>query len=114
MNVFEDLVEELKEENLLEETVTEKISAETRAEFAVSEENDEGDVKEASRFQSSSVADETLGEFASTPDFSADFDSAAADELNSEEVSSEAEIGNFSFSMSQPESESQTGETNFE
>lgn len=136
MNVFEDLVEELKEENLLEETVTEKISAESRAEFAVTAaKDDEGDLNEASRFQSSTAAGETPVEFEPMQDFPADFDfaaaadetgesepeesfssgSSAADALNAEELSSEAETGDFSFT-GQPENKDKAFETktNFE
>lgn len=87
MNVFEDLVEELKEENLLEETVIAKNSEKAQAE---ADEN-------ASQFQAESV--ETDFEIESPQDFAADFDfepaEREAEETLAEESLSEADFDEF-------------------
>ena len=71
MNVFEDLVEELKEENLLEETVIGNLSGKAQAEPEEVED-------EASQFQMQ--PDEADAEFASAQEFLANLNSASAEE----------------------------------
>ncbi|HEX8736740.1 MAG TPA: hypothetical protein VF721_15520 [Pyrinomonadaceae bacterium] len=111
MNVFENLVEELKEANLLEETVIDKNSAEALA------------AEQASQFRM--PADDSEVEFESSPDFPADSDFeperfaaeesfaeefASETELASEEFASEAMSEDFSFAETE-ENEDKAGET---
>jgi hypothetical protein len=106
MNVFEDLVEELKEENLLEETVIGRNAAQTHAvEY----------VADASQFQAQTG--ETPAEFESTPSFSADFafepDEPEAEELFPEEFLSEEKSSDFLFAGHE-RSENKISESSFE
>ncbi|HEX8247342.1 MAG TPA: hypothetical protein VF599_04090, partial [Pyrinomonadaceae bacterium] len=108
MNVFEDLVEELREENLLEETVIGKNSAPVPPA--------EDDVEDASQFQAQT--DETMDEFEATPDFSADFDfqaneREAEESFSSEESLSEAKSADFSFA-GEKEDEASEAKSDFE
>ncbi|HEX8368748.1 MAG TPA: hypothetical protein VF604_09415 [Pyrinomonadaceae bacterium] len=109
MNVFEDLIEELKEENLLEETVIGKNSDSAPASSA------EDDVEDALQFRA--PTGETMAEFESTPDFSADFDFQAdeseAEEPFAEDSASEAKSVDFSFA-GQPEDEVSEAKSDFE
>jgi hypothetical protein len=97
MNVFEDLVEELKEENLLEQTVTginsEKAQAAADASMALP------------------AASAAVAETESPEDFPADFD-FAPDESDESEPE-EAEAG-FDFSLAENEDEASKPESSFE
>ena len=107
MNVFEDLVEELKEENLLEETVMGNNSEAARMQAE----------KDASQFQTPD--DETSFETESPQNFAADFDFAPGDrepeELSTEEFSGEAVSGKFSDEKREEiEAPSSAAKSNFE
>ncbi|HEX9961842.1 MAG TPA: hypothetical protein VGB00_12965 [Pyrinomonadaceae bacterium] len=105
MNVFENLVEELKEENLLEETVMANGSGKTHPEAGT----------DALQFQSET--DETIVEFDSTDDFPADFDyepdESEAEEMFSEEASGKEKSGDLSV-VEEIEVPASAAKSNFE
>lgn len=102
MNVFEDLVEELKEENLLEETVMGNISNSVKAQAEAARKEED-----ASQFQM--PTDEA--EMESPQDFAADFDFGAADEDEREEslafasAAGAADFASFEDSATAPKPE---------
>jgi hypothetical protein len=108
MNVFEDLVEELREENLLEETVIQKHSAEARA---AEQAKDDAD-KIASRLKAQNGGETTLPDFESVQDFSSDFE-FSAESLRDDELEPEASLSpqdaaeaKADFAFAAPETES--------
>lgn len=105
MNVFENLVAELREENLLEETVIQKHSAEARA----AEANDSID-KNSSLFQTRTGEDRF--EFESARDFSTDFDFSSVENVSEETFMDERETEE-SFSQPESETEAVAGEFSF-